>query len=285
MIDKYFDQLDETTDKYLLGLAKTVSPTNDKLFSELSELIGSLDKTSDGYIKSTVSNLKKLSAFNKIFKSSTSIYSTGVKTYLNAFAANQKTMSGYFTALDVGFTDKTIYDLVRQESADRALASLLESGIDTAFKEPIRKLLGELVVNGSSRTEAISALKNWIYGQGDRVAPLEKYVNQVAEDTISQFNGSYIATVSDDLGLEHFYYRGTKITDSREFCIHLAGKYATYDRLEELVNTKSSGNGWAGMIPGTNMGNFMTNRGGYRCRHYLLPVSKTVYDANKSKQL
>lgn len=285
MIDKYFNKLDDTTDKYLLSLAKTISPTNDKLFGELSELIGSLDKTSEGYIKSTVSNLKKLSAYNKIFKSSTSVYSTGVKSYLNAFSANQKTLSGYFTALDTGFTEKTIYDLVRQESADRAIASLLGSGIDTAFKEPIRKLLGELVVNGSNRSGAIKSLNEWIYGQGDRVAPLEKYVNQVAEDTISQFNGSYIATVSDDLGLEHFYFRGTKVADSRDFCVHAKGKYGTFDAWESYVNTKSAGNGWQGMIPGTNMGNFMTNRGGYRCRDYLLPVSKTVYDANKSKQL
>lgn len=283
MIDDIFDKIDEVTDKHLSELSKSLSKTNDKLFAEFSEVIASLDKSADGYIKTTVSNLRKIANFNKSYASATSTYTSAVNSYVVAFSENQALINSYMQSF--GMVEKTIYELVREDAVSTTLNSLLGTGIDSTFKEPLNQILKNMVVNGSNKTEAVNTLKNYLYGQGDKVDPLSKYVNQVADDAIGQFNGSYIATISDDIGLEHFYYKGTKVTDTRDFCQLLAGKYATYNSLERFIKKQSAGNGWSGMIPGTNMGNFMTYRGGYRCRHYLLPVSKVVYDANKGRHL
>lgn len=280
-----FDTIEDNTDDALSKLLKSIGKTNDQFFAEFTEMVGSLDKSSEGYIKSTVSNLNKLSKFDKLYQSTLvkSPYWGATKSYLNAFSGNSTLLNTYFNSLELGFdSSKSIYLTIRQSAVETTIERLLQSGLDANFKTPIRGILQNAVVNGANKTEAIASLKNYLYGQGERVASLQRYVTTVATDAINQYTGQYIATVSDDLKLEHFYYRGTKIQESREFCIHLAGKYATYDNLEEYIQKSSP---WAGMIPGTNMGNFVTNRGGYNCRHFAIPVSKKVYEANKSKQL
>jgi hypothetical protein len=56
----------------------------------------------------------------------------------------------------------------------------------------------------------------------------------------------------------------------------------TKKQVKEVINRFGD---WSGKIPGTNESNFIIYRGGYNCRHQMLPVSKTIYDANKDKQL
>jgi hypothetical protein len=280
-----FDNIEDNTDDALNKLLKSVGKTNDQFFAEFTDMVSSLDKTPDGYIKSTISNLNKLAKFDRIYASTLtkSAYWGATKSYLNAFSGNSKLLNTYFQSLELGFdSTKSIYLTIRQSAVETTIEKLLQSGLDANFKAPIRSILQNSVVNGANKSEAIASLKNYLYGQGERVAALQRYATTVATDAINQYTGQYIATVSDDLKLEHYNYNGTKITESRELCIHLAGKYASYDNLESYLNSKSP---WSGMIPGTNMGNFITNRGGYNCRHFAIPVSKTVYDANESKQL
>lgn len=280
-----FDTLEDNTDDALNKLLKSIGKTNDQFFSEFTELVSTLDKSAEGYIKSTVSNLNKLAKFDRLYSSTLakSAYFGATKQYIKAFGGNSTLLNTYFHSLELGFdSTKSIYLTIRQSAVETTIEKLLQGGLDANFKTPIRSILQNAVVNGSNKTEAIASLKNYLYGQGERVAALQRYATTIATDAINQYTGQYIATVSDDLKLEHFYYRGTKIAESRDLCIHLAGKYASYDNLESYLTKMSP---WSGMIPGTNMGNFITNRGGYNCRHFAIPVSKTVYDANESKQL
>src|SRR5690606_11463950 len=107
---------------------------------------------------------------------------------------------------------------------------------------------------------------------------LLRYARQVSSDAITQFNANYINLISDDLGLKHYYYKGTKVDDSRSLCRDLAGKYFKEEDLRSIIQRRSA-SGWGGMIPGTNWATFPRYRGGYNCRHYLIPVSKELYEA------
>ncbi len=278
-----FDQIEDNSDLSINNLLKSVDKTNTAFFSEFSDLLNTLDKTADGYIKTTVSNLNKLSKYDKIYNSTlkSSPYWNSVTSYIGEFSTNVELINTYFDSLLLGFDpDKSMYNIVRQSGVDTTINSLLDSGLNQAFKDPVKKILQDAIINGSNKAEAIATLKDFVYGNSTRLPTLERYVSQVATDAINQYNGQYIATISDDLKLEHFYYKGTKIAESREFCIHLAGKFMTYDNLEAYLNSQTP---WQGMIPGTNMGNFMVRRGGYNCRHPLIPVSKAVYEAGRSK--
>jgi hypothetical protein len=55
---------------------------------------------------------------------------------------------------------------------------------------------------------------------------------------------------------------------SREFCDQRHGKYFHRKEVEAWANLS-----WAGKIQGTNSSNIFIYRGGYHCRHQLIPVS------------
>ncbi len=156
------------------------------------------------------------------------------------------------------------------------------SGVNVNFSDGIMKSLKDSVKSGSDKSEVNKILTQYIKGDEKKLGKLNRYVNQVSSDMISQFNSAYMDRISRDLGLNHYYYKGTKIRDSRELCVHLAGKYFTETEMSEYI-TKRSENGWDGMIPGTNWSNFGIYRGGFGCRHYRLPISEAVYRAKTGK--
>jgi hypothetical protein len=147
------------------------------------------------------------------------------------------------------------------------------------FSEGFTDVLRNSITSGTSKKDFIDTINANLDPDS---GILSRYVNQTASDAITQFNSHYITTVSNDLGLKYYFYKGTKIQDTRPFCSKLIGKYLTEDQLKEYVQQQMSlngGKGWAGMYKGENWGNFMIYRGGYNCRHYVIPVSKEIYDA------
>jgi hypothetical protein len=165
-------------------------------------------------------------------------------------------------------------------------SKLLGSGVDANFKDPLIKILRDNVAAGSDKKAFIKTIRENIIGTEESKSLLSRYAPQVASDSITQFNSGYINTISKDIGLKHFYYKGTLVRDSRPFCEKLAGKYFTEEQLKEIVETesrKNNGKGWSGMIKGTNWTNFPIYRGGWACRHYLIPVTKALYDRSNNK--
>jgi hypothetical protein len=200
---------------------------------------------------------------------------------VNTFSKNSSLIHEYFESGYIN-TEKGIYKAILADSETEALNSLLGSGISNNFSDAIIKSLKDSVVAGSDTKQVTQILTNYIKGDKEKLGKLTRYVNQVSADTISQFNSAYMDRISRDLGLKHFYYKGTKKNDSRELCVHLAGKFFKEEELSDYI-TKRALTGWSGMIPGTNWSNFKIYRGGYNCRHYLLPVSETVYKARVAR--
>jgi hypothetical protein len=199
---------------------------------------------------------------------------------VSSFESNSLIIDDYFSSMIVDYkSSKKVFDAVLEVNVQNTVDKLLGSGINANFEQPLLKIIKDNVASGSDRIEIIKTLKDQLAG-----GKLSKYSSQVGSDAITQFNSNYLNAVSADLKLKHYFYKGTKVDDSRDFCRRLAGKYFTEDQLKKIVeqeSNKNNGKGWGGMIPGTNWTNFPTYRGGYRCRHYLIPVSKLIYDRFK----
>jgi len=105
------------------------------------------------------------------------------------------------------------------------------------------------------------------------------YVTQQANDLMFQYSANYQKIISDDLDFDLFLYQGAKQTTSRCFCIERAGKKFTKKEIEKWGETPSL---WTscktkkykggGMIPTTNKESIFIYRGGYNCKHLILPI-------------
>lgn len=278
----YFDDLEDHVDEVLGDLDKILPKANSELMDLFTEFYYTLDKSSTGNIEASVENLNKINAFrSKIDQTlQEGEYGQGVSDYLNSYKSSSKYLNSYFGSIVNNFqSNDKLYQAILQSNVKTTTNSLLNAGIDANFTDPIIKILNDQVTSGSNKKDFINVLKANL---DDESGLLSRYAPQVASDSIHQFNSNYIHTVSSDLGLKYWYYKGTKKKTSRQFCINIIGKYFTDENLHKYFDQQrelNGGKGWDGMIKGENWSNFPIYRGGYNCRHYLIPTSKAVYDA------
>lgn len=280
-----FDDLEAGVDGFLEDLQKKIPDANQELIDLFNDFYFELDRNAAGNLKASVDNLKKINKFrsevDKTIQSGE--YSAAVKEYLTGFKASSNIINKYFSSIAVEFENSPeFYKELLNSNVKDTVDKLLGSGIDANFKNPLLKVLQDNVVSGSNRKAFTQSIKDNILGQDGEVSKLARYSNQVAGDSITQFNSNYIKTISDDLGLSHYYYRGTKIKDTRQFCSKIAGKYFTEENLKKYVEDQmklNNGKGWSGMVKGENWSNFSTYRGGYSCKHYLIPISESLYNS------
>jgi hypothetical protein len=224
-------------------------------------------------------NLKKLVKINAQLKGllMETGYNKEVSTYIGHFKESQKAINTYYSTIISSYEPSSdLFAQIRKANVDTTVESLIGAGIDSNYIEPIKKILRDVVVGNGDYARLSKSLKSFIVGD-DNISPrLKSYAGQVADDSIRQFQANYLKAVSDDLGLEHYLYRGTAISDTREFCQERHGHFYTKEEVESWPNHP-----WKGMVKGTNSVTIYTYRGGYRCRHSILPVSKTIYDAKK----
>ena len=97
---------------------------------------------------------------------------------------------------------------------------------------------------------------------------MRKYADQIAHDSIMQFDAQFTKYQGDEAGLRQYRYSGTLITTTRQFCadILLGERIMTEERAREIWANRS----WSGKS-GTDP---FINRGGYRCRHTFIPYDE-----------
>lgn len=288
-IDKIFNTLDSSTDDAVNALNDSAKSISDDILQEVNDTIAILTKDASDNIITSVENIKKVNALSSKLDSyfSGDNYSKSLGEFLGTYKSNVSLINSYFEMVSNDFkSSDNLYKQIAKLSQEATIESLTGAGMSANVTQPIIKLLNDSITTGTNRKEVYSLLGKYIKGDKENLGNLERYIKQIGNDSISQFNSNYIQVISNDLGLKHYYYKGANISDTREFCQRLAGKYMTEADIIHIIATesvKNNGKGWHGMIKGTNWPNFKIYRGGWNCRHYLIPISKAVYEARKEK--
>lgn len=280
--EKIMNELDKSTskgiDEFTGSLTKVSSDFYEKLVAATAQLklrIGkSVPKSSE-----MAENLKKLAKLNAQIEVllNEAGYKEEVTKYLGYFTLSKKAINSYYSAVVSTYApSQELFEAIRKTNIDTTVESLLGSGIEANYIEPVKKILKDVVTGNGDYATLKRNLSIFIKGNEEIQPRLKAYSGQVAEDAIMQFQRNYIQAVSNDIGLSHYLYAGTEIKTTRDFCDKRHGKYYTEEEVKGWAKTD-----WAGKIRGTNETTIFTYCGGYRCRHRLLPVSETIYKANK----
>lgn len=140
------------------------------------------------------------------------------------------------------------------------------------FTKPVKRLIYENVLLGTSETETRKILKDYILGNKERLGQLERWAGQITRDSLSQYDGFINDMVRKKYDLNAIRYVGSLIKTSRAQCIRWVRKKGGILKISELQKeikwAYSNGNG---MIPGTTPENFSRYRGGWACRHEAIP--------------
>lgn len=279
IISEKLSRLNSIPDK----LITSVEVAQRDLYTRLLELFSSLEKKGDVIVKSK----KNLALIDEIMsglktelESKDGVYYKAVKSFTDEIKTQQLLTDDYFSAILTdggGSFSKEVAITTRKQAANL----LLGSSIEGSFFNPVREQITNSIISGASYKETVTSLREVIIGNDKLEGSLQKHVKQIAHDSFAIADRSYTATVSDELGIEWFNYRGSEIKTSRPFCKERHGRYFHKNEIEAWGNgDKTTGmrtpdvtGHWTGEMLGTNNKTIFSFAGGYNCRHSISPVT------------
>lgn len=132
-----------------------------------------------------------------------------------------------------------------------------------------QRLVGRLF-DGTNATdeqiaEAMRIIRDRLAGI-NITASLRDLTSKATEEAVMEFDGGWTFHKAKTAGINKFQYEGGLIDSSREWCREHQGKTYTEAQIREMWANSS----WSGKKPG----NPFVVRGGYRCRHFWMPVNE-----------
>lgn len=276
LIKRKAENLDAIPDKFLTGVKRSEKQILDGVLELISQL-----EVRDGYFVASPENLRLASLINEQVKQIMlqSEYSKALAEFAKGFDIQADLTQEYFLkALQV---ETPAIALALVETAKRnAVDLLINRGNDADFLYPLRDIIEQSVVNNSTYAETLKAVREFITGSDQFESRLMSYSRGIALDTFSIADASVVATYSNEYEFEWFQYVGGEMKTTRPFCLERDGNYYHRKEVEAWGDGKkttglslpSSGE-WGGRIDGTTASTIFSYRGGYNCRHLIMPVS------------
>lgn len=274
------DTFKETKDTITLfndRFNKNVVTRQKDMWSTIYKTVKKLETDEAGNILTTNKNLKTLRTLRGDISKTilTPQYKKDLNRYLGAFDELKDINDSYYKQIASATlnANKNVFKEVKNFSIEATRNSLTEAGLNNVIIEPVENILSQSVTTGGSITDLTEQLRLQILGNESRLGSLERYSKQITTDALNQFNANYNNTVSEDLGLEFYYYNGAIKNDSRKYCVDRV-REGRYFHKKEVQDTASEE--WAGKISGTNKSSIFVYRGGYNCGHQWLAVDTIV---------
>tara|TARA_R100001530_G_scaffold53831_1_gene39753 strand:- start:1923 stop:2810 length:888 start_codon:yes stop_codon:yes gene_type:complete len=280
LIQDLLNEIDDAIidfEKVLPGIEKQVAGELSRLFSEL--------ETRNGFLKPTVKNLRTVQRLkNKIYDAIVNkSYTANVDDLLKSYSTISGIQDKYFATIATTFTKPAVLNEINKLARINTIESLTGAGIEGQLVQQVLDKALNNVKSASSFVDLRDELEVFIRGAKDLPGKLTSYSGLIVRDSINQFSASYAETVAADLGLKWYQYVGTKVADSREWCVQMVKKKWVHEsELPKLIKGTVNGKRVRiydrtglpqGMIAGTNAKNVKIRRGGWNCMHQLVPVA------------
>jgi hypothetical protein len=252
-----------------------------EVFKELSDQVLSLTDDLSLDPKDRAKNLRELIKMKKDIADTivnNEAYQQQVSELLSGFDELADLTNLYIgSVLDTTIKRKDLYNAILETNIAVTKDALLGAGIRDNFGNAIQEVLKTNIAGTTRRADLRKTLAQFITGTPDQLPFLQRYIKQTTNDSIMVFNREYMQTISDDLGIGFYRYQGTKIKESRPFCVARAGKVYTKEEVEKWASLSD----WDGRMKGTTKTTIFSYCGGYNCRHTLMPISEQRYRKEK----
>lgn len=157
---------------------------------------------------------------------------------------------------------------------------LTDAGIQYEFIQPIKDVLTNTFLTGADFGDVRTQLETLILGDAERLGGLERFVSQTATDSINQYDGLIQKKISTEFEMKWYRYSGSLIETSRPQCERWVEKFGGWLHESEFAQQiEWAINNGSGMVPTTTPSNFTIYRGGYNCRHRMIPVGDAAVPA------
>lgn len=275
--------IDEQIKAILKDVEKSTGKIQDELYREIQVYLKELTLDAAGNIKPTIANIKTIRKVSsrleaKILKDPDYIQSvkTAAKGINEITKIQEEVTKEAFGSANIANSLNEIKGI----SQEQLIYDLTESGIKANVISVIETALIDNVKTGNSFSamskQVAELLDNETTKAGGKLA---SYSKQIVTDSLYQYAGNYDKLVGQAYKTQWYRYVGSEIDTTRPLCAALVDKEWIHEsELKGIVNGRVDGKqvSVAGQIPSTTASNFIVYRGGYNCRHRLIPVPEVV---------
>jgi len=252
------------------NLATASEKVQRRLWGELQPLVSSLEVDKDGNVAQTEKNIRKIGeitdGLNKLLAGKE--YTDAIKVFLEDIDKGVALTDEIARKIESSFEpDKVLKDILTL-SKQNAINSLIGETMRSRVTLPFVEQLTTAVAARTPLREVVKTLKTVIEGTPDVDGRLLANVKTVAITAQAIADSAYSAGVSEAVGAVWFKYVGGEIKTTRNFCEERTGKYYHIKEIQAWGNLD-----WDGRIAGTDSKSIFAFRGGWNCRHSLIPVS------------
>lgn len=239
--------------------------------ARLAAVAGVLATDANGRVIQSADNVRRISA--AINEASRTLFDD---QYISDIADYMEGLNDVSSAVSSSFRAFGVDDAVLEEIAQRTKASMLH---DLTSPSSFRRLLGSMadqmtmaVVTGSK----VSALTAGIRKAVDTTG-VDASVKQAAESAPAMMQRAQTAAAAESAGIVFYRFQGRPIKTTRPWCREREGRVWHIEEIREWGRKAAAGDGWDGMVEGTNEQTIFTFLGGWygdrnTCRHVLVPV-------------
>lgn len=262
-----FEEIIQELDSLPQEIQTINQATEDSLYEAILILLSTFSFTG-GDIDQSEENFAKIASLRPRIERlvAESGYSDAIAFYQDRLAAVQRKINEIVGTSDI--PDETMTPL--REGADAAEKSALET-LNGAMGDAVSDIVNTIVfmmLAGSSRAALEDAVEQSVKGTASKLGVISANLNTKFDVVFSAMARSYAMYLYLAKGFNKFRYNGGLIADSRPFCIERNENIYEYNEIAEWADLPD----WRGRMPGTNKQTIFFYLGGYRCRHWLVPV-------------
>lgn len=266
-------QFSENQNNFVDKLISDFGIYDKKVVSLIRDILAEANSTGGAFVGDDVNEIlaKFVTEIELLYKENAATFDRFLVRYDKDF---QKIISISEKLNDIKL-EKTKLDNWQRIKRDSVIFQMTENNYRSWFIEPAKTIITNQILSGASVSDSRKLFKEWLSDKkttitGTELQSLERYGSQIVFDAVYQTNGFVQQTIRDDFEFSYVLYYGSNVAGTREFCRHLTGNNGGLWELKEipkLLQTYPSGT-----IKGTNLSNFFTLRGGYRCRHEAISI-------------
>ena len=233
--------------------------------------VATLDTDASGRIRPTAANIQRVNAI--LDRVSATLfddqYIAAVTRYLEGLTTVSGTVSD--TLRSLGASDDLLNAIARRTKVGAA-SQLLSP---TSFRDLLTSVSSQLI-NGIVTAAEASAVLQGITEVVD-TSGIDRAVKSQIDSAPAAMQRAQTAAASEQAGIVFYRFQGRPIATTRPWCLAREGRVWHVEEIREWGRQAAAGQGWDGMIDGTNEQTIFTYLGGWygnraACRHVLTPV-------------
>ena len=259
------------------ALLLAVDQFRSRLSARLTALAGAIETSEDGRIVASAANIARVGELIAAMKTEflDDEFVEAVTSYIESLDSVTTDVISAFDKFD-GVDDEVLKAISRKYKQEAA-ALLINP---ETYTDSLWKPAADRLVYAAATSEPLDVALSGV-GETIAIAPMASQVEAVTVSAPLMLQRTQTAAAAEQTGAKFFYFQGRPIATTRSWCRAREGKYWHIEEIRQWGRDAANGDGWDGMVEGTNEQTIFVHLGGWfgernSCRHTLVPILQSA---------